>query len=142
MFGKRVAQASRGGAPKTSRSTAENGQAAAPVQLGSALALRLTGTRSEVAPRGHLGATTGSPWSTGAGKDRLRGSAPFFALSLLLASCGGQAKIPSAAAPANARKTVLVDNYPLLYFTQRIAGDAVEAVFPAPRARFRASCAR
>ena len=34
---------------------------------------------------------------------------------------------------ASARKRVAVVNYPLEYFTRRIAGDRVEIVFPVPR---------
>jgi zinc transport system substrate-binding protein len=37
-----------------------------------------------------------------------------------------------AALPKSGKPRVLVDNYPLHYFTTRIAGDAIECVFPAP----------
>jgi zinc transport system substrate-binding protein len=36
--------------------------------------------------------------------------------------------------PTHAKKRVAVVNYPLQYFTQRIAGDQVEVFFPVPRA--------
>jgi zinc transport system substrate-binding protein len=52
---------------------------------------------------------------------------------LLLAACHREAATPPGPAPAKGRPTVLVDNYPLLYFTQRLAGDAADVGLPAPR---------
>lgn len=40
--------------------------------------------------------------------------------------------VPSQAPSKSGKPRVLVANYPLHYFTQRIAGDLVESVFPAP----------
>jgi putative ABC transport system permease protein len=45
----------------------------------------------------------------------------------------GAASAAPHSLPAAARKRVAVVNYPLKYFTQRIAGDRVEIVFPVPR---------
>lgn len=45
----------------------------------------------------------------------------------------GETKAAPAQSPSKSGKPrVLVANYPLHYFTQRIAGDVVESVFPAP----------
>lgn len=52
---------------------------------------------------------------------------------LLLTSCQRQAASPARPAATKSRPTVLVDNYPLLYFTQRLAGAAVDVELPAPR---------
>ena len=44
-----------------------------------------------------------------------------------------QSPILAVTRPTNAKKRVLVVNYPLQYFTKRIAGDQVEVFFPVPR---------
>lgn len=51
-------------------------------------------------------------------------------LAMLLGACGA----PKPAPPQNqaALPTVYAVNYPLAYFAERIGGDAVEVVFPAP----------
>jgi putative ABC transport system permease protein len=55
----------------------------------------------------------------------------------LSSSRAGAAAVDPAAmpgvSPAAARKRVAVVNYPLEYFTRRIAGDRIEIVFPVPR---------
>ena len=45
-----------------------------------------------------------------------------------------QRPTPGVQTPAHAKKRVAVVNYPLQYFTKRIAGDRVEVFFPVPRA--------
>lgn len=50
---------------------------------------------------------------------------------LLLAACGREAA-PSTAAKPDGKPQVLVANYPLKYFAERIGGSAVEVVFSAP----------
>ncbi|MBK8037781.1 MAG: zinc ABC transporter substrate-binding protein [Verrucomicrobiaceae bacterium] len=50
---------------------------------------------------------------------------------LLLAACGREAA-PTVASKPGGKPQVLVANYPLKYFAQRIGGSAVEVVFPAP----------
>jgi len=51
-------------------------------------------------------------------------------LALLLAACGSKEAPPPAA--ARTRPVVFVSNYPLRYFTDRIAGDRAEIRFPVP----------
>ena len=59
-----------------------------------------------------------------------------FALSFLiiLAACGGSDPEPAAPAIEETPERLLVYtvNYPLAYFAERLGGDAVEVVFPAP----------
>jgi len=50
---------------------------------------------------------------------------------LLLASCGREAT-PGAVSKPYGKPQVLVANYPLKYFAERIGGSAVDVVFPAP----------
>lgn len=50
---------------------------------------------------------------------------------LLLASCGRETT-PGAVSKTNGKPQVLVANYPLKYFAERIGGGAVDVVFPAP----------
>jgi zinc transport system substrate-binding protein len=50
---------------------------------------------------------------------------------LLLAACGREAA-PSTAAKPGGKPQVLVANYPLKCFAERIGGSAVDVVFPAP----------
>ena len=50
---------------------------------------------------------------------------------LLLAACGREAA-PTVASKPGGKPQVLVANYPLKYFAERIGGSAVEVVFPAP----------
>jgi zinc transport system substrate-binding protein len=50
---------------------------------------------------------------------------------LLLAACGREAS-PSVASKLGGKPQVLVANYPLKYFADRIGGSTVEVVFPAP----------
>ncbi len=66
----------------------------------------------------------------------------FSCLALVLAGCKPSKEAPAEkaaeAAPTTAaaksgKPQVLVANYPLQYFAQRIAGDAVEVRFPAPK---------
>jgi zinc transport system substrate-binding protein len=53
------------------------------------------------------------------------------AFFLVLASCGRESS-SSVETKANGKPQVLVANYPLKYFAERIGGSAVEVVFPAP----------
>ncbi len=46
---------------------------------------------------------------------------------------GVAAATTSTQAPVSAKKTVAVVNYPLQYFTKRIAGDRIDILFPVPR---------
>ncbi|MFN0077693.1 MAG: metal ABC transporter substrate-binding protein [Prosthecobacter sp.] len=66
----------------------------------------------------------------------------FSCLTLLLSACKPSSTEPAADAPAekvaaapakSGKPQVLVANYPLQYFAQRIAGDAVEVRFLAPK---------
>jgi zinc transport system substrate-binding protein len=50
---------------------------------------------------------------------------------LLIASCGRESSTSTAPA-TNGKPQVLVANYPLKYFAERIGGSTVEVVFPAP----------
>ncbi|MFM2169499.1 MAG: hypothetical protein RIS79_3870 [Verrucomicrobiota bacterium] len=50
---------------------------------------------------------------------------------LLIASCGRESATSTASA-TNGKPQVLVANYPLKYFAERIGGSTVEVVFPAP----------
>ncbi len=50
---------------------------------------------------------------------------------LILASCGRESSV-SIAPPSSGKPQVLVANYPLQYFAQRIAGAAIDVAFPAP----------
>ena len=50
---------------------------------------------------------------------------------LLIASCGRESATSTAPA-SNGKPQVLVANYPLKYFAERIGGSTVEVVFPAP----------
>lgn len=50
---------------------------------------------------------------------------------LLLTSCGRETT-PGAVSKTNGKPQVLVVNYPLKYFAERIGGAAVDVVFPAP----------
>ena len=50
---------------------------------------------------------------------------------LLLASCGREAS-PGVLSKTDGKPQVLVANYPLKYFAERIGGGAVDVVFPAP----------
>ncbi len=54
------------------------------------------------------------------------------AAGLLVGCGGGSSEVGSGARPERARPHVYTVNYPLQYFAQRIGGDAVEVVFPAP----------
>ncbi|UCE87614.1 MAG: zinc ABC transporter substrate-binding protein [Deltaproteobacteria bacterium] len=64
--------------------------------------------------------------------------APFLTLAIALASCGNQAqemtvsRAPAAASGAGRPLVVYTVNDPLRYFAERIGGDRVEVVFPAP----------
>ena len=63
--------------------------------------------------------------------------APTLLLAVLAAGCGGGgAEAPSPqltdAEESSAALSVYVVNYPLMYFAERIGGDHVEVVFPAP----------
>ena len=53
------------------------------------------------------------------------------ALLLVLASCGRESS-SGVETKANGKPQVLVANYPLKYFAERIGGSAVDVVFPAP----------
>ncbi len=53
------------------------------------------------------------------------------AILILCTSCGGPDRNQPAAGAAT-KPAVYVVNYPLQYFAERIAGDAVDVVFPAP----------
>ncbi len=63
----------------------------------------------------------------------------FSCLALVIAGCKPSAEAPAgkpaetAAASKSGKPQVLVANYPLQYFAQRIAGDAVEVRFLAPK---------
>ncbi|MDZ4289360.1 MAG: metal ABC transporter substrate-binding protein [Prosthecobacter sp.] len=53
-------------------------------------------------------------------------------LPLLLVACKPAATPAKPVVPANGKPTVMVANYPLQYFTQRLAGDTLNVTFPAP----------
>ena len=53
-------------------------------------------------------------------------------LSLLLLAACGRESTPGTASKFNGKPQVLVANYPLKYFAERIGGSAVEVLFPAP----------
>lgn len=55
-------------------------------------------------------------------------------LALVAASCGRQPALDATTpgAPASGKPVVLVANYPLKYFAQRIGGDLIDVRFPAP----------
>lgn len=53
-------------------------------------------------------------------------------LSLLLLAACGQESTPGIASKSDGKPQVLVANYPLKYFAERIGGSAVDVVFPAP----------
>ena len=62
-----------------------------------------------------------------------RASAALASVWLLVgAGCKPAEEQVQNASPSSVRKTVYVDNYPLKYFADRIAGNAVEVVFPCP----------
>ena len=58
-------------------------------------------------------------------------SAPFLA-ALILASCGKQDTPSSGTAAKSGKPVVMVANYPLKYFAERIGGGLVDVRFPAP----------
>ncbi|MHC4778162.1 MAG: metal ABC transporter substrate-binding protein [Planctomycetota bacterium] len=51
----------------------------------------------------------------------------------LTTACSPRAASKSAEGEGSGVKTVFTDNYPVAYFAQRIAGDSVKVVFPAPK---------
>lgn len=51
---------------------------------------------------------------------------------LMLAACKPAAPLSASADAAGGKPRVLCANYPLYYFAQRLGGDRIEAVFPAP----------
>ena len=55
-------------------------------------------------------------------------------LAVLLASCGGNGsgKVAPVAEETTDKLVIYTVNYPLAYFAERIGGDLVEVVFPAP----------
>jgi zinc transport system substrate-binding protein len=52
---------------------------------------------------------------------------------LILAACNGKKPAAVSAAPPESRLEVYVTNYPLEYFAERLAGQEVDIVFPAPK---------
>lgn len=53
-------------------------------------------------------------------------------LALVLAACGDRGTVPTTAKAGTGTPTIATVNYPLAYFAERIGGDAVDVVFPAP----------
>lgn len=60
--------------------------------------------------------------------------AVFTLLALIAASCGRQPaqETTTPGAPASGKPVVLVANYPLQFFAQRVGGDLIDVRFPAP----------